>query len=169
MFAWNCAEAVRTLRAGRGKHFFRWNGEESRFPDPRPVPWFARCPKSSRFSPSALAPSSLVLWRMEPPPGKAWGCPPHTPGRGESPAPRKNAAAFFRMLWDHRSYGGTVEVFPGGSRSIPCRARCPNRPNCRNRPESSRKKRRTCFHRSAFSDFHSELSRKTYFISFPTS
>ena len=130
------------LRTGRvKKHFFRRNGEESRFPDPRPVPWFARClprrslaepgpncpncrncPKSSRFPPSALARTSLVLWRMEPSPGKAWGCPPHTPGRGESPAPRKNAGAFFRMLCDHRCSVGTVRkaVSRPSPRSMVC-------------------------------------------------
>ena len=162
---------LRTLRTGRvKKHFFRRNGEESRFPDPRPVPWFARClprrslaepgpkrpncrncPKSSRFPPSALARTSLVVWRMEPPPGRAWGCPPQTPGRGESPAPsRKMPGAFSRMLWNRQRHGGTVrKAFPNprtGTRSARC-PNCPNRPNrpnCPRCPNCSRCPRETC-------------------------
>ena len=37
------------------------------------------------FFPSALAPSSLVLWRMEPPPGKEHGAARPIPRAGESP------------------------------------------------------------------------------------
>ena len=49
---------------------------------------------------------------------KAWGCSPHTPGRGESPAPsRKLLNAISRMLWFHRCHGGTVKCCPVGSRS----------------------------------------------------
>ena len=98
---------------------------------------FAVFPGGSRSFPAR--PSAV-----DPPPGRAWGCPPHTPGRGESPAPRKNAIAFFRMLWNRQRHGGTVrKAFPNprtGTRS----ARCPNRPNCPNCPRCSRCPRETC-------------------------
>ena len=117
MVAWNCAEAVRTLRTERGKHFFRRNGEESCFPDPRTVPWFARCPncpnclncpKSSRFPRrlSLLRRSSFGGWnrRRE----RAWGYAPHTRSRSETCTTRKLLTAISRMLCDHRCSVGTV-------------------------------------------------------------
>ena len=104
-----------------------------------------------KVSPASLARSSLVLWRMEPPPGRAWGCAPQTRSRSETCTTRKLLTAISRMLWDHQSYGGTVMGFSLTSRVVPCRARClprrslaepgpnrPNRPNCRNCPKSSR-------------------------------
>ena len=74
----------------------------------RVVLYSARCrnrPKSSRYSPAALARSSLVLWRMEPPPERAWGCAPHTRSRSETCTTRKMLTAFSRMLWDHQCHG----------------------------------------------------------------
>ena len=71
------------------KHFFRRNGEESRsYPSPRSMVCalsesselseLSELSEKFAFFPSALAPSSLVLWRMEPPPGKSMGlCAPY--------------------------------------------------------------------------------------------
>ena len=39
--------------------------------------------------PSALARTSLVLWRMEPPPGRAWGYAPQTRSRSKTCTSRK--------------------------------------------------------------------------------
>ena len=114
-------------------------------PDPRTVPCRARCPncpnrpncpKSSRFSRrlSLLRRSSFGGWnrRRE----RAWGYAPHTRSRGDSPAPRGNClSAISRMLWDHRSPGGTVRKAVPDPRTVPWFARCPNCPNC---PKSSR-------------------------------
>ena len=60
------------------------------------------CPKSSRYSPAALARTSLVLWRLEPPPGRAWGYAPHTRSRSETCTTRKLLTAISRMQWDQQ-------------------------------------------------------------------
>ena len=127
-----CDRTLRTLRTLRTvrvkKYFFRWNGEESLFPDPRPVPWFARClprrslaepgpncrncPKSSRYFPRRLSlvpRSSFGGWNRR---REKHGAARPKPRAGQGPAPRKNADAFLRMLLDHRCSVGTVEVFP---------------------------------------------------------
>ena len=69
------------------------------------------CPKSSRYSPAALARTSLVLWRLEPPPGRAWGYAPHTRSRSKTCTTRKLLTAISRMPGDHQCYGGTVVGF----------------------------------------------------------
>ena len=66
--------------------------------------------------PSSLARTSLVLQRLEPPPGlrwkkSAWGFPPHTPGRSKTCTTRKLRDAISRMRGDHRRIGWTV-MFP---------------------------------------------------------
>ena len=70
--------------------------------------------------PAALARTSLVLQRLEPPPGlrSAWGFPPHPPGRSVTCTTRKLLGAISRMRGGHQRYGGTVMFFPDLSHQV---------------------------------------------------
>ena len=68
--------------------------------------------------PAALARTSLVRQRLEPPPESAWGFPPHPPGRSVTCTTRKLLNAISRMRGDHQRYGGTVMFFPDLSRQV---------------------------------------------------
>ena len=83
--------------------------------------------------PAALARSSLVLQRLEPPLENTWGSPPHPPGRSRTCTPRKLLNAISRMRGDHQRYGGTV-MFSPASRTRSCCARCPGCPRRPRRP-----------------------------------
>ena len=70
------------------------------------------------FFPSALACTSLVLWRMEVPPEKNGAGKPHSPCRSMTCTSRKLLIAISCLHGDHQCPGGTVKKWVQGNAEI---------------------------------------------------